>query len=198
MDPVQLAGTTVSRASLHNPDYLKDKDIRLGDTVLLHKAGDIIPEISRVILNKRPVDSQPYEIPTLCPVCQSKLVHLDDEVALRCINPMCPAQVKEGLVHFASRNAMNIDHLGPRVIEQLWDRHLVHDVADLYRLTYDQLLTLDKFGPKSANNLLTSIATVAIILLSVYCLAWAFVMSVQGGSHLSPAFWLSGSNNSSR
>lgn len=158
MDPVQLAGTTVSRASLHNPDYLKDKDIRLGDTVLLHKAGDIIPEISRVILDKRPADSKPYEIPQNCPVCQAKLVHLDDEVALRCINPMCPAQVKEGLVHFASRNAMNIDHLGPRVIEQLWDRHLVHDVADLYRLTYDQLLTLDKFGPKSANNLLTSIA----------------------------------------
>lgn len=158
MDPVQLAGTTVSRASLHNPDYLRDKDIRLGDTVLLHKAGDIIPEISRVILDKRPADSKPYEIPQNCPVCQAKLVHLDDEVALRCINPMCPAQVKEGLVHFASRNAMNIDHLGPRVIEQLWDRHLVHDVADLYRLTYDQLLTLDKFGPKSANNLLTSIA----------------------------------------
>ena len=157
MDPVQLAGTTVSRASLHNPDYLKDKDIRLGDTVLLHKAGDIIPEISRVILDKRPTDSKPYEIPQNCPVCQAKLVHLDDEVALRCINPMCPAQVKEGLVHFASRNAMNIDHLGPRVIEQLWDRHLVHDVADLYRLTYDQLLTLDKFGPKSASNLLTSI-----------------------------------------
>ena len=157
MDPVQLAGTTVSRASLHNPDYLRDKDIRLGDTVLLHKAGDIIPEISRVILDKRPADSKPYEIPQNCPVCQAKLVHLDDEVALRCINPMCPAQVKEGLVHFASRNAMNIDHLGPRVIEQLWDRHLVHDVADLYRLTYDQLLTLDKFGPKSANNLLTSI-----------------------------------------
>jgi DNA ligase (NAD+) len=158
MDPVQLAGTTVSRASLHNPDYLRDKDIRLGDTVLLHKAGDIIPEISRVILDKRPADSKPYEIPQNCPVCQAKLVHLDDEVALRCINPMCPAQVKEGLVHFASRNAMNIDHLGPRVIEQLWDRHLVHDVADLYHLTYDQLLTLDKFGPKSANNLLTSIA----------------------------------------
>lgn len=157
MDPVQLAGTTVSRASLHNPDYLRDKDIRLGDTVLLHKAGDIIPEISRVILDKRPADSKPYEIPQNCPVCQAKLVHLDDEVALRCINPMCPAQVKEGLVHFASRNAMNIDHLGPRVIEQLWDRHLVHDVADLYRLTYDQLLTLDKFGPKSASNLLTSI-----------------------------------------
>ncbi|MFR0596178.1 NAD-dependent DNA ligase LigA [Limosilactobacillus mucosae] len=157
MDPVQLAGTTVSRASLHNPDYLRDKDIRLGDTVLLHKAGDIIPEISRVILDKRPADSKPYEVPQNCPVCQAKLVHLDDEVALRCINPMCPAQVKEGLVHFASRNAMNIDHLGPRVIEQLWDRHLVHDVADLYRLTYDQLLTLDKFGPKSASNLLTSI-----------------------------------------
>lgn len=157
MDPVQLAGTTVSRASLHNPDYLIGKDIRLGDTVLLHKAGDIIPEISQVVFNKRPADSQPYSIPTTCPECGAKLVHLDDEVALRCVNPMCPAQVKEGLVHFASRNAMNIDHLGPRVIEQLWNRHLVHDVADLYRLNYDQLLTLDKFGPKSATNLLTSI-----------------------------------------
>ena len=157
MDPVQLAGTTVSRASLHNPDYLREKDIRIGDTVYLHKAGDIIPEISRVDLKKRPVDSQEYVIPTKCPVCGSALVHLDDEVALRCINPMCPAQIREGLAHFASRNAMNIDGLGPKIIQQLWDKQLIHDVADLYQLTYDQLLTLDKFGDKSANNLLTSI-----------------------------------------
>lgn len=157
MDPVQLAGTTVSRASLHNPDYLREKDIRIGDTVYLHKAGDIIPEISRVDLKKRPADSQEYVIPTKCPVCGSALVHLDDEVALRCINPMCPAQIKEGLAHFVSRNAMNIDGLGPKIIQQLWDKQLIHDVADLYQLTYDQLLTLDKFGDKSANNLLTSI-----------------------------------------
>ena len=158
MDPVQLAGTTVSRASLHNPDYLREKDIRLGDTVYLHKAGDIIPEISRVDLKKRPADSQPYQVPTTCPVCGSDLVHLDDEVALRCVNPMCPAQIKEGLAHFASRNAMNIDGLGPKIIQQLWDKELVHYVADLYSLTHDQLLTLDKFGDKSAANLLTSIA----------------------------------------
>lgn len=158
MDPVQLAGTTVSRASLHNPDYLSEKDIRLGDTVYLHKAGDIIPEISRVDLKKRPADSQPYQVPTTCPVCGSDLVHLDDEVALRCVNPMCPVQIKEGLAHFASRNAMNIDGLGPKIIQQLWDKELVHDVADLYSLTHDQLLTLDKFGDKSAANLLTSIA----------------------------------------
>ncbi len=157
MDPVQLAGTTVSRASLHNPDYLQDKDIRIGDTVYLHKAGDIIPEISQVDLKKRPANSEPYQIPTECPVCGSKLVHLDDEVALRCINPMCPAQIKEGLAHFASRNAMNIDGLGPKIIEQLWDKKLIHDVAGLYALNRDQLLTLDKFGDKSATNLLTSI-----------------------------------------
>ena len=157
MDPVQLAGTTVSRASLHNPDYLQEKDIRLGDTVYLHKAGDIIPEISTVDLKKRPAAAVKYEIPTACPVCGSTLVHLDDEVALRCINPMCPAQIKEGLAHFASRNAMNIDGLGPKIIEQLWDKELIHDVAGLYRLTHDQLLTLDKFGEKSTANLLTSI-----------------------------------------
>lgn len=157
MDPVQLAGTTVSRASLHNPDYLQGKDIRIGDTVLLHKAGDIIPEISRVILSKRPADSQPYKIPAKCPVCGSDLVHLDGEVALRCVNPMCPAQIKEGLAHFASRNAMDIDGLGPKIIQQLWDKGLVRDFADLYRLNEEQLLTLDKFGAKSAANLLTSI-----------------------------------------
>ncbi len=157
MDPVQLAGTTVARASLHNPDYLAEKDIRLGDTVLLHKAGDIIPEISRVIIDKRPAESEPYLPPTTCPVCGSDLVHLEDEVALRCVNPMCPAQLKEGLAHFASRNAMNIDGLGPKIIAALWEQQLVRNVADLYRLTAEQLLTLPKFAEKSAANLLTAI-----------------------------------------
>ncbi|MDG2978986.1 NAD-dependent DNA ligase LigA [Latilactobacillus curvatus] len=157
MDPVQLAGTTVARASLHNADMLRDKDVRLLDTVLLHKAGDIIPEISQVVLAKRSADSQQYVIPTECPSCGHELVHLDEEVALRCINPMCPAQVKEQLTHFASRNAMNIDGLGPRIIAQLLDQGLVHDVADLYRLTADQLAQLDKFKEKSINNLLNAI-----------------------------------------
>ncbi|MDG2981112.1 NAD-dependent DNA ligase LigA [Latilactobacillus curvatus] len=157
MDPVQLAGTTVARASLHNADMLRDKDVRLLDTVLLHKAGDIIPEISQVVLAKRPADSQPCVIPTECPSCGHELVHLDEEVALRCINPMCPVQVKEQLTHFASRNAMNIDGLGPRIIAQLLDQGLVHDVADLYRLTADQLAQLDKFKEKSINNLLNAI-----------------------------------------
>ena len=157
MDPVQLAGTTVARASLHNPDYVAAKDVRIGDTVLLHKAGDIIPEISAVDLTKRPKDAEPLAIPTNCPSCGAPLVHLEDEVALRCINPKCPAQVQEGLVHFASRNAMNIDGLGPRIIAQLYQNHLVTDVAGLYRLTKDQLLTLDKIKDKSAENLLTAI-----------------------------------------
>ncbi|AKP65370.1 NAD-dependent DNA ligase [Levilactobacillus koreensis JCM 16448] len=157
MDPVALAGSTVARASLHNPDYLEAKDIRLGDTVLLHKAGDIIPEISQYVAAKRPADTQPYPVPTHCPSCGAELVHLDEEVALRCINPRCPAQLAEGMNHFASRNAMNIAGLGPQIVSQLFDRKLVDDVASLYRLTTDQLLTLDKFGEKSAQNLLTAI-----------------------------------------
>ncbi|WP_258115747.1 NAD-dependent DNA ligase LigA [Levilactobacillus yiduensis] len=157
MEPVALAGSTVARASLHNPDYLTAKDIRLGDTVLLHKAGDIIPEISQFVAAKRPADAQPYPIPTHCPSCGAELVHLDEEVALRCINPRCPAQLAEGMNHFASRNAMNIAGLGPQIVAQLFDRKLVDDVASLYRLTTDQLLTLDKFGEKSAQNLLTAI-----------------------------------------
>lgn len=157
MDPVQLAGTTVSRASLHNPDYLKEKDVRIGDTVKLHKAGDIIPEISEVVLKKRPADSKPYEIPATCPSCGQKLVHLDEEVALRCINPSCPAQVEEGITHFASRPAMNIDGLGPKIVRQLISKDLVHNVADLYHLTPDDLAQLDHFKEKSINNLLTAI-----------------------------------------
>lgn len=157
MDPVKLAGTTVSRATLHNMDMIKEKDIRVNDTVMLHKAGDIIPEVSRVVLEKRSADSKPYQAPTVCPYCDSKLVHLEGEVALRCINPMCPAQVKEGLTHFASRNAMDITGLGPKIIQQLWDKKLVKDVADLYRLTETDLEELDGFGKKSIDNLLTSI-----------------------------------------
>ncbi|MFD1549750.1 NAD-dependent DNA ligase LigA [Levilactobacillus fuyuanensis] len=157
MTPVALAGSTVARASLHNPDYLEAKDIRIGDTVLLHKAGDIIPEISQFVAAKRPADAEPYPIPTHCPSCGAELVHLDEEVALRCINPNCPAQLAEGMNHFASRNAMNIAGLGPQIVAQLFDRKLVSNVASLYRLTADQLLTLDKFGEKSAQNLLTAI-----------------------------------------
>ena len=157
MDPVQLAGTTVRRASLHNIDLIKDRDIRLEDTVVIHKAGDIIPEVTRVILEKRPETSKPYEFPTTCPVCHEKLEHLEEEVAIRCLNPKCPAQLTEGLSHFVSRNAMNMSGIGPRVIKQLFEEGLVMDVADLYKLTLDQLLALDKVQQKSAENILEAI-----------------------------------------
>ena len=158
MDPVQLAGTTVARASLHNVDLIQDKDIRLLDSVMIHKAGDIIPEVTRVLVDKRDETSQPYEFPTHCPTCESELEHLESEVALRCMNPMCPAQIKEGLNHFVSRNAMNIDGLGPRVLEQMYDREIIRNVADLYFVTEEQLLTLDKIKEKSANNILSAIS----------------------------------------
>ena len=157
MDPVRLAGTTVARASLHNPDYLNSKDIRIGDTVTLHKAGDIIPEIGQVILSQRPTDSEVYQMPLSCPACGQELVHIDGEVALRCINPFCPAQIQESLTHFASRDAMNIDGLGPKIVGQLLSRNMINQVSDLYRLTFERLLTLDKFGETSANNLLRAI-----------------------------------------
>ena len=157
MDPVQLAGTTVRRASLHNIDLMKERDIRLEDTVVIHKAGDIIPEVTRVILEKRPATSQPYEFPTTCPVCHEKLEHLEDEVAIRCLNPKCPAQLTEGMSHFVSRNAMNMSGIGPSIIKQLFEEGLVLDVADLYKLTLDQLLALDKIQQKSAENILEAI-----------------------------------------
>lgn len=157
MDPVQLAGTTVSHAVLHNADLLQQKDVRIGDTVMLHKAGDIIPEISEVVLAKRPKDAQPYPIPTTCPSCGEKLIHLKDEVALRCVNPSCPAQIEEGITHFASRPAMNIDGLGPKIVRQLIKNDLVHNVADLYHLTASDLEKLDHFKDKSISNLLNAI-----------------------------------------
>ena len=157
MDPVQLAGTTVSRATLNNVDMLKQKDVHVGDTVSLHKAGDIIPEITQVILAKRPKDVADLVIPTMCPSCQQELVHLNGEVALRCINPDCPAQIVARLEHFGSRNAMNIMGLGPKQIEQLFQKQMIHHFDDLYKLTADDLAQLDGFKEKRINNLLASI-----------------------------------------
>ncbi|MFA9493313.1 NAD-dependent DNA ligase LigA [Streptococcus sp. E17BB] len=156
LTPVQLAGTTVSRATLHNVDYIADKDIRIGDTVIVYKAGDIIPAVLRVVESKRTLQ-EPMAIPTTCPSCQAELDHYADEVALRCINPLCPSQMKARLEHFASRDAMNIAGLGPSVVEKLFAKGLVHDVADLYQLTIDQLLTLPNVKEKSATKLYEAI-----------------------------------------
>lgn len=156
LTPVQLAGTTVSRATLHNVDYIAEKDIHQDDTVIVYKAGDIIPAVLRVVTDKR-VSDLPLAIPTNCPSCQSQLLHFEDEVALRCINPLCPAQIKEGLIHFASRDAMNITGLGPAVVEKLFAAQLVEDVAGIYRLTVEDLLTLEGFKEKSAEKLYEAI-----------------------------------------
>lgn len=157
MDPVRLAGTTVQRASLHNIDLMKEKDIRLFDTAIVRKAGDIIPEVVRIDPELRSEDSEPYTYLTHCPACHSELMHLDDEVALRCMNPRCSAQAKEKLTHFVSRNAMNIDGVGVSIVTQLYEKELVKDPVDLYFLTKEQLLTLDKVGEKSADNMLKAI-----------------------------------------
>lgn len=158
LTPVQLAGTTVSRATLHNVDYIAEKDIRKGDTVIVYKAGDIIPAVLQVVESKRQSEEK-LEIPKNCPSCNSELIHFEDEVALRCINPRCPSQIKEGLIHFASRDAMNITGLGPAVVEKLFDQQLVNDVAGIYRLTVEDLLQLENFKEKSANKLYTAIQT---------------------------------------
>ena len=157
MTPVLLAQTTVARATLHNVDYIKEKDIRLGDKVVIYKAGDIIPAVQRVLLDKRPSDSVVLDIPKYCPECESDLLHFEDEVALRCVNPLCPAQIREKLIHFASRGAMNITGLGIAVVTQLFDKKLISDVADLYQLTIDDLLKLDKVKEKSAEKLYQAI-----------------------------------------
>lgn len=156
LTPVQLAGTTVSRATLHNVDYIAEKDIRKDDTVIVYKAGDIIPAVLRVVESKR-VSEEKLDIPTNCPSCESKLMHFEDEVALRCINPRCPAQIKEGLTHFASRDAMNIAGLGPSVVEKLFEAQLVKDVADIYRLTVEDFLLLEGIKEKSAQKLYQAI-----------------------------------------
>lgn len=152
LTPVQLAGTTVSRATLHNVDYIAEKDIRIGDTVVVYKAGDIIPAVLNVVMSKRNQQEVMF-IPKLCPSCGSELVHFEGEVALRCINPLCPNQIKERLAHFASRDAMNITGFGPSLVEKLFDAHLIADVADIYRLSIENLLTLDGIKEKSATKI---------------------------------------------
>lgn len=157
LEPVKVAGTTVKRASLHNEDLIREKDIRLGDMVVVKKAGDIIPEVVNVLVEKRTGEEEEFLMPTHCPECNSELVRLEEEVALRCINPKCPAQIREGLIHFVSRNAMNIDGLGERVVSQLFSEKLIEDVADLYTLEFEQLIQLERMGEKSVNNLLQAI-----------------------------------------
>lgn len=156
LTPVQLAGTTVSRATLHNVDYIAEKDIRKDDTVIVYKAGDIIPAVLRVVESKR-VSEEKLDIPTNCPSCNSGLLHFEDEVALRCINPRCPAQIMEGLIHFASRDAMNITGLGPSIIEKLFAADLVKDVADIYHLKEEDFLLLEGVKEKSAAKLYQAI-----------------------------------------
>ncbi|MBS4191835.1 NAD-dependent DNA ligase LigA [Bacillus sp. FJAT-49705] len=157
LDPVRVAGTTVQRASLHNEDLIREKDIKIGDQVVVKKAGDIIPEVVNVLADRRTGEEIEFHMPTHCPECESELVRLDGEVALRCINPKCPAQIREGLIHFVSRNAMNIDGLGEKVVSQLFSENLIQDVADLYKLTYEQLIQLERMGEKSVYNLLEAI-----------------------------------------
>ena len=156
LTPVQLAGTTVSRATLHNVDYIAEKDIRKDDTVIVYKAGDIIPAVLRVVESKR-ISEEKLDIPTNCPSCDSDLLHFEDEVALRCINPRCPAQIMEGLIHFASRDAMNITGLGPSIVEKLFAANLVKDVADIYRLKEEDFLLLEGVKEKSAAKLYQAI-----------------------------------------
>lgn len=158
LSPVQLAGTTVSRATLHNVDYIAEKDIRIGDTVIVYKAGDIIPAVLKVV-DKYRSEQEVMPVPSHCPSCQSDLQHYEDEVALRCINPICPSQLMSKLEHFASRDAMNIAGLGSSIVEKLFGAGLVHDVADIYKLTVDDLLTLEGFKEKSADKLYQAIQT---------------------------------------
>lgn len=156
LEPVRVAGTTVSRASLHNHELIEEKDIRINDTVIIHKAGDIIPEVVRVVYEERS-DQAVYEAPTTCPSCGHEAVKLDEEVAIRCINPTCPAQIVEDIIHFASRGAMNIDGLGEKFVHQLFDADLIKDVADLYTLEKEELVKLERVGDKKATNLLNAI-----------------------------------------
>lgn len=157
LEPVKVAGTTVQRASLHNEDLIREKDLKIGDFVVVKKAGDIIPEVVNVLVDRRTGEEQDFQMPSNCPECESKLVRMEGEVALRCINPKCPAQIREGLIHFVSRNAMNIEGMGEKVIIQLFSNNLIHDVADIYKLNREQLLALERMGEKSVSNLLDAI-----------------------------------------
>jgi DNA ligase (NAD+) len=157
LQPVSLAGTIVKRASLHNEDIIREKGIMIGDHVIVKKAGDIIPEVVAVLPERRTGQERPYQMPTHCPECESELVRLEGEVALRCVNPKCPAHIREGIIHFVSRDAMNIDGLGEKVVSQLFDEQLISSMADLYTLDRDRLLQLERMGEKSVDNLLEAI-----------------------------------------
>ncbi|MHC4854852.1 MAG: NAD-dependent DNA ligase LigA, partial [Planctomycetota bacterium] len=158
LKPVKLAGTTVKRATLHNFDQVKRLDVRTGDTVIIEKAGEIIPQVVDVIIKQRDLfESKPFEIPTACPACGGTVEKDEDGVYLRCVNPNCVAQLKERLEYFVGKGQMDIDHLGPAVIEQLVDKGLVNSFADLYKLRFDQLVQLERMGDKSAANIMDSI-----------------------------------------
>ena len=156
-DPVPLAGSVISRATLHNLDEIRRKDIRIGDRVIIEKGGDVIPQVVKSIPEVRTGDEIIFEMPKKCPVCGGEVIKLEGEVAYRCENPACPSQVKRRIQHFASKNAMNIEHLGPALIEQLVDKNLVRDYGDLYFLRYDEIMALERMAEKSATNLLNSI-----------------------------------------
>ncbi|HJV47414.1 MAG TPA: NAD-dependent DNA ligase LigA [Bacillota bacterium] len=157
LTPVTLAGTTVKRASLHNEDMIREKGLMIGDQVIVKKAGDIIPEVVGVLTERRTGKETPFSMPDHCPECKSPLIRNEEEVALRCVNPSCPALIREGLIHFVSRNAMNIDGLGEKVITQLFNHHFIHDVSDIYFLNREQLVQMERMGEKSVDNLLDSI-----------------------------------------
>ena len=157
LTPVRLAGTTVTNATLHNQDYIAEKDIRIGDTVVVQKAGEIIPEIVEVDLDRRPEGTAPYILPEACPVCGAPVRRDEDGAALRCTGAECPAQLLRNITHFASRNAMDIEGLGPAVVQQLVANELIANVADLYTLQADEIAKLDRMGAKSAENLIQAL-----------------------------------------
>ena len=157
LTPVTISGSKISKATLHNEDYIVAKDIRIGDTVIVHKAGEIIPEVVAVKLEERTGTEVKFVMPQTCPECQNPVVKEDNEAAYKCVNPNCPAILRENFIHFVSRDAMNIEGLGPSVVSMLLDNNLINDVADLYKLTTEELLNLDRIGAKSAENLISAI-----------------------------------------
>ncbi len=157
MDPVKVGGVTVVHATLHNQSEIDRKDIRIGDTVIVQRAGDVIPEVVEVVLSKRPPQSKPFRIPKNCPVCEDPAVLPEGEVVTRCVNPICPAILNESLKHFAARRAMNIEDLGDKIIEQMTERELVKSFSDLYKLNKQDVMSLDRQGEKSAQNIIDSI-----------------------------------------
>jgi DNA ligase (NAD+) len=158
LEPVRIAGSTVSRATLHNEDIIREKDIRIGDTVIIQKAGEIIPEVVEVVLDERDGSEIEFKMPHECPECGGEVVREQGEVALRCTNMSCPAQLKRTIIHFASRDAMNIDGLGPQIVGLLMENEIIHDAADLYYINFEDIVKLERMGKKSAQNLLDSIA----------------------------------------